>query len=432
MLVSRDYINVDTLEDFGKESFIKLPIENYLNLLGISPIAPQIALINAVNDPRHRFIVACLSRRTGKTYIANIIAQLLILVPGSNVLIMSPNYALSSISWDLQRQLLNKFEVEIERNNAKDRILTLHNGSSVRMGSVTTVDATVGRSYDLVLFDEAALNDKGGDAFQIALRPTLDKVNSKAIFISTPRKNNFFREFFDRGFSPEFPDWASIHSTYADNPRANLKDIAAAKKSMSKAEFNQEYLADFTALQGQIYDAFDKVNHVLDYATVSELIEVVDVIAGLDIGFRDFTALCVIVIASDGRCYLVDEYMNSGVNTKTHAEAIQEKLDKWQIDFVYIDSAAAQTKHDLAELYDIACMNAKKDKLPGIAYVSSRVEQDLLYVDKDCKDSIASLENYRWDTREGLIRETEVHDDYSHMADAIRYALYSHSSNMIQ
>ena len=46
------------------------------------------------------------------------------------------------------------------------------------MGSINQVDSVVGRSYDLIIFDEAALVD-GKDAFNVALRPTLDKENSK-------------------------------------------------------------------------------------------------------------------------------------------------------------------------------------------------------------------------------------------------------------
>ena len=107
--ISRDYVNRETLEDFPVASrFIKLPIEGYLKLLptkdpdtGLACSVfdtinrPQIALINAINDPRHRFVCAALARRLGKRYIANVIGQLVTLVPGANVLIISPNYNLS-------------------------------------------------------------------------------------------------------------------------------------------------------------------------------------------------------------------------------------------------------------------------------------------------------------------------------------------------
>lgn len=223
LVISRDNVPSDQVLEFPVEDrFIKLPIENYLRLLkdpegnSIEPIRPQIALINAINNPDYRYVVAALSRRTGKTFIANVIAQLVAYMPGSNILIMSPNYSLSTISWDMQRSLLKKFEIELVKANAKDKVLELKNGSTIRMGSVAQADSVVGRSYDLVLFDEAALDNRGLDAFNIQLRPTLDKLNSKAIFISTPRGKNWFWDFFMRGFSDDFEEWVSIHSDWQE------------------------------------------------------------------------------------------------------------------------------------------------------------------------------------------------------------------------
>ena len=209
--ISRTDIISSELMNFDQsERFIKLPISEYMNLLGIEPNSSQTALINAINNPKYRFVCAALSRRQGKTYIANVIGQLVSLVPGSNILIMSPNYSLSQISFDLQRQLIKHFDLEVVRDNAKDKVIELSNGSTIRMGSVNQVDSAVGRSYDLIIFDEAALAD-GKDAFNVALRPTLDKENSKAVFISTPRgRNNWFADFYHRGFSDEFDDWACL------------------------------------------------------------------------------------------------------------------------------------------------------------------------------------------------------------------------------
>ena len=90
------------------------------------------------------------------------------------MLIMSPNYALSQISFDLQRQLIKHFDLEVAKDNAKDKVIELTNGSSIRMGSINQVDSCLGRSYDLIIFDEAALAD-GKEAFNVALRPTLAK-----------------------------------------------------------------------------------------------------------------------------------------------------------------------------------------------------------------------------------------------------------------
>ena len=422
--VSRRDILCDELVELESEAkFLKLPINPYLDLLNVTPLPSQIAIINAINNPKYRFVSAAVSRRQGKTYIANIIGQLVSLVPSSNILIMSPNYALSQISFDLQRTLIKHFDLEVRKDNAKDKVIELSNGSTVRMGSINQVDSCVGRSYDLIIFDEAALAD-GKDAFNVALRPTLDKDNSKAIFISTPRgRNNWFAEFFYRGFSDEFPEWASIKATYTDNPRMSETDISEARKSMSEAEFRQEYEADFNTYEGQIWK-FNFETQVKDLSQFEA--RSMDVFAGLDVGYKDPTAMCVIAYDWDeDKYYLLDEYFDAEKTTEQHATQIQRLIDRWDIDFIYIDSAAQQTRFDFAQNYDITTINAKKSVLDGIGHVSSLVDNNKLYVDQQAKETLICLEAYQWDPNPNLMKERPKHDRASHMADALRYALYS-------
>ena len=414
--------------EFKENRFIKLPIDSYMELLGIQPNSSQHAIINAINNPKYRFVVAAVSRRQGKTYIANIIGQLVTLVPNCNVLLMSPNYALSQISFDLQRNLIKHFDLEVLRDNAKDKVIELSNHSTIRMGSVNQVDSVVGRSYDLIIFDEAALVD-GRDAFNVALRPTLDKDNSKALFISTPRgRNNWFAEFWYRGFSDEFPEWCSVKATYHENPRLSEDDIAEAKKTMSDAEFSQEYLADFNVYEGQVW----KFNFAECQQDLAELdTSKMDIFAGMDVGYKDPTAFCVIGYDWDNdKYYLLDEYLDSERTTEQHASEIRKMIEKWDIDYIYIDSAAQQTRFDFAQNYDITTINAKKSVLDGIGHVSGIVDNDKLIVDQRCKETLICLDQYQWDPNPNLLKEKPKHTHASHMADALRYALYSFETSV--
>jgi len=422
--ISRTDIISSELMDFeAAERFIKLPISEYMNLLGIEPNSSQKALINAINNPKYRFVCAALSRRQGKTYIANVIGQLVSLVPGSNILIMSPNYSLSQISFDLQRQLIKHFDLEVTKDNAKDKVIELSNGSTIRMGSVNQVDSTVGRSYDLIIFDEAALAD-GKDAFNVELRPTLDKENSKAVFISTPRgRNNWFADFYHRGFSDEFDDWASIQATYHENPRISDNDISEAKKAMSQAEFAQEYLADFNTYEGQVWN-FNFETQVGDFERLDT--SKMDVFAGLDVGYKDPTALCVLAYDWDEqKFYLIDEYMDAERTTEQHAIEINRMISKYNIDWIYIDSAAQQTRFDFAQNYDISTINAKKSVLDGIGQVAGIIDNDTLFIDQRCSQALSCVDQYQWDPNPNLLREKPKHNMASHMADALRYALYT-------
>lgn len=432
LTVSRADVLTTGVQDFPVPTrFIKIPMDPYLELLGVIPLDPQWAIMNAINNPKYRFVCAAVSRRLGKTYIANVCGQLVSLVPGCNILIMSPNYQLSQISFDLQRSLIKHFDLEVLKDNAKDKIIELSNGSTVRMGSINMVDSSVGRSYDFIIFDEAALAD-GKEAFNVALRPTLDRENSKALFISTPRgRNNWFAEFFDRGFSDEFPEWCSIQADYKENPRMSEADIEEARRTMSLAEFSQEYLADFNTYEGQVWN-FDFENCVTNCAELDLSDRAnIDVFAGMDVGFRDATAFCVFAYFwKEDKFYLLDEFYDAEKTTEKQAENIQELMDRYDIDYIFIDSAHQQTRFDLAQLYDISTINAKKSQLDGIGYVATIVDNNKLYVDQYAKECLLSLDQYQWDPNVNLLREKPKHNRASHMADAIRYALYSFETTM--
>jgi phage terminase large subunit len=426
MELSDSSINVEELNP--QSDFLKISVNKYTDLIGLKLIKPQIGFVNALNDPRYRFITAALSRRTGKSLIANIVGHLISLIPGTNVLIISPNYNLSMISWDLQKNFLKKFDIELERSNAKDKVIELSNGSSVRMGSVSQADSVVGRSYNFIIFDEAALDDKGADVFEVQLRPTLDRPTSKAVFISTPRGRNWFYDYWLRGFDQAFPTWFSMRSTWRDNPRVSEVDIADAQRTLSRAMFQQEYECSFNAYEGLIYDfSFECINE----DPLSFLEPPLDFIMGIDLGFRDPTAM--VVIATDGKNFaIVDEYLDSGKPTRQYAAACRALANKYNTDYIYIDSAAAQTRYDFAFEYDISTINAKKSISDGIGYVSSLVDNKRIYVHPRCNHVIAMFNNSSWDTREGVKMQQPKHDKYSHMNDAVRYALYSHSANAMQ
>lgn len=424
MEVSRAHIDPYNLVEFPlNKRFLKLPVDKFFEMEGVELIPPQIALINAINDPQHRFVVGCLSRRTGKTFSANHIAFLKALEPGTQILIISPNYSLSNISWTEQQKLIKKHDIEVEKMNAKDKEIVLENGSLIKLGSVSQANSCVGRSYDLILFDEAALDPKGVDAFNIQLRPTLDKENSKAIFISTPRGTNYFHDFYMRGYDDKFPFWASIHSTWRDNPRTSEADIQEAKLAMSQAEFRQEYEADFTTFEGQIYEGFDADEYVKDLSGTN--FSNCDAIMGIDAGYKDPTAAIKMYYSfDDTKFYVVSEYLDAQKTTDKHAEHIRKMMGD-DTDFIFCDSAAAQFRQDLAELHDIPSNPSKKSVLDGIAYVQSLVDTGKLIVHKDCIHVIDMLANYRWDPRPELLKPKPIHDAFSHMADALRYALYS-------
>lgn len=446
MYCSRDYINVNELEDFPVDKrFFKISVENFINQMKadngdpIVPNCPQIAIINAINDPRHRFVVGCVSRRVGKSFISFALAFLKSLEPNNKVLVVAPNYSLCEIGWGEIKKYVKQFGLTTIKENAKDREMVLSNNTLIKLASAANADSAVGRSYDLIVFDEAALSDKGGDAFQIQLRPTLDKPNSKAIFISTPRGSNYFKTYFEQGKSEDkhFANWVAIHGTWRDNPRASPEDIEQARLSNSDAYFRQEYEADFSVFEGRVFESFTVDKHFKDLSEMEFDNDEFEGLQGIDHGYKDPTASIAIKYdLNEDIFYIVDEYQTSPTataaqkTTSAHAKEIQRQIDEYDIDFTWCDSAAAAFRGDLAVEHDIATMPANKSVNDGINYICNLLEQGKIIVSTECPIVRDMFINYRWDSREGLSKERPLHNEYSHPADAVRYAIYSYTRNV--
>ena len=203
----------------------------------------------------------------------------------------------------------------------------------------------------------------------------------------------------------------------------SIKFLLEQRDAVGELEFAQEYLADFNVYEGQVWN----FNHERCVADLSELdTSQMDMFAGLDVGYKDPTAFCVIGYDWDKqKFYLVDEYLDAERTTEQHAIEIRKLMNKWDIDWIYIDSAAQQTRYDFAQNFDITTINAKKSVLDGIGHVAGIVDNETLLVDQRCFHTIQAIDQYQWDPNPKLMREKPKHDQYSHMADALRYALYT-------
>jgi hypothetical protein len=64
------------------------------------------------------------------------------------------------------------------------------------------------------------------------------------------------------------------------------QDVEEARRSMSDAEFRQEYEADFSMFEGKIWNLREECITDFDIN-----LDRCDIIAGLDLGYRDATSM---------------------------------------------------------------------------------------------------------------------------------------------
>jgi PBSX family phage terminase large subunit len=404
-----------------KEPFFKIPIDKLLARLPKPTTfnASQLAMVDGLNE--NRFWVHIAGRRTGKSYAAAILAFAKLLEPGQLVTVVAPNFTLSSIIWDYVTDLIRQLEIEVDKFNQKDKVVVLVNKSIFRLQSANNRDSLVGRAANLLIIDEAAIIPDD-EYFTRDLRPALSTFkNSRCLWISTPRgKGNYLYDYYLRGQDSENEDWGSAVYSWRSNPLLSEKDIEEAKRTMPRALFLQEYECEWTTTEAQIYTYLDFDKHVKPIRHLP----FVEIIAGLDVGYRDENVF--VTIGFDGNTYyILDEYVSKESTTSELAGVIKEKIDEFRIDTIYIDSAAQQVKADFAYDYDIYCENAIKSVNDGINFIQTLIEQDKLYFDDEgAVHTYKALSNYKWKTSSDIPKP--VHDWCSHPSDAVRYAVYTH------
>lgn len=404
-----------------KKSFFKLPIEKILDKLpqAVTFNASQLDMIEGLES--NRFWVHVSARRTGKSYAAAILAFAKLLEPGQQVMVVAPNFSLSSIIWDYVTDLIKKLGIETEQYNQKDKVVKLINGSVFRLLSANNRDSLVGRAANLLIIDEAAIIPSD-EYFVRDLRPALSTFHdSRCLWISTPRgKGNYLYDYYMRGQSDEYENWGSAVHTWRSNPRLSEADVTEARNAMTRALYLQEYECEWTSTEAQIFEGIDEEKHLGDYRGLSFN----EVFAGLDVGYRDDNVL--VVVGTDGkRYYVLDEYVSKESTTSELASIIQQKIDEWDIESIYIDSAAQQAKADFAYDYDINTTNAIKSVNDGITFIQNLIEKDRLFFDIDgSKHTFYAMNAYKWNPRTD--QPKPLHDWASHPCDAVRYAIYTH------
>jgi phage terminase large subunit-like protein len=418
--------------------FFKLKIEKLLTKIKNEEGKPvsfnesQWDMVRGLEE--HRFWVHIAGRRTGKSFAAATLALVKLLEPNTQVAVVAPTYNLSTIIWDYMSNFIRQLQLETERFSTKDRVIILKNGSVFRLLSVANRETLVGRGYHLVIVDEAAIIEDE-EYFVRDIRPTLATYNdTRCLFISTPRgQENYLYNYFQRGQPEkhnEFPDWGSGIYPWWTNPRLNKADIDEARHSMTKTLFAQEYECSWLSFENMIYSIPEESlqSKVLDDIKKRKM----DFIAGLDMGYRDETA-CIVIATDYHKFYIVDEYIVNETVTSEIAKNVKLLEEKYDLQAIYIDSQAQQTKADLANDYDVYCENALKGAESvnaGIAYLQNLCEKGCLIIDKDrCPRTLKALRQYKW--KANAAKPTPVHDWTSHPSDAVRYAIYTHQKNQV-
>lgn len=201
-------------------------------------------------DPA-RFKVAALGRRTGKSYLAA--TSLLVKALEKNdkpVLYCAPTIGQAQqIIWKLLHDLGHEV---ITNSHVNSSYIDVANGNRIYIRGADRPDTMRGLGLRYVVMDEAA--DIKESVWSTILRPSLTDVKGEALIIGTPKgKANWFYDSWVYATKGGNPQWSGWQANSKNNPFLDPVEIEAARESMSSFHFRQEYEADFTNPQSDIF-----------------------------------------------------------------------------------------------------------------------------------------------------------------------------------
>jgi len=381
-----------------------------------------------------RFKIPCCGRRFGKTTMAARYLLEKVFTPNSYYWIVGPKYKGGEKEFrvlyrDIIMKLKMKGKVKASYNVKQgDMRIEFPWNTIVEVVSADNKDSLVGEGLDGAIISEAALQTP--DIWEMYIQPALSDKRGWAVFPSTPRGHNWYEGLWQLGQDARFPEYESWRFPTWENVARypggrNDPEILNIERVASKHHFLQEYAAEFTTIEGKIYDEFNPMYHVID----------IDYNPGFknywtfDYGYAaPWVCLDIMVDPSDN-VYVWREYQVRHKSTWEHGLALKSRANPqgFHVDGLHGDPRGADEAATLALLIG----NVFKDDVPwttGIECVKRwlKLQPDgkpKLFIDRSCTELIRQMDRLHTpDIKPGEKNPKEGQHDYDdHGPDALRY-----------
>ena len=385
-----------------------------------------------------RFSVLVTGRRWGKTTICIWeLVKLALTIPRSNYYYLLPYITQAKkTAW---RPFLNDFMYNFPKEirpiiNKSTLSATFPNNSTITFLGTDDPDKLRGDTLHGAVIDEFA--DHPENLLDEIIIPQFLTTNGVMIITGTPKSqhNHFYKRFLKaQQLSEEAikkkkqPLWSAHHYTSYDSPLVKEEDIDDIIEGIPEDIARREWLAEFVNLEGLIFPEFNRAKHVISTEKLKTF-EIENSIGGIDWGFADPCAILKIAYTKCGK-YIV--YFDKQRNNMTNDEACLEikkaedgdaykKVDRWYPDSARPEAIKLMRKYQLRTGKIIKGARSIRD---GISRLQHLFKHDGLLIHQSCIYLIDELEKYCWEKD-----KEEPIDKYNHSIDAMRYAIYAHST----
>lgn len=256
-----------------------------------------------------RFKVVVAGRRTGKTRFAAtmlIIKALECKHTDATVLYTAPTFAMAKVlMWDLLQDLARPVMVKA---NINDGEITLVNHVKIRIRGADSPDSLRGYKLAYAVMDES--KDMRDNVWPLIIRPALSDLRAGALIIGTPEPGESqFRSQYEIGTTGDDPEWKSWLFPTSCNELIDPREIEAAKRTLSTAQFEQEFNASFDTAGSNLikmewlkFD--DNEPKVGDYWITVDLAGFEAVADPNKKKNLDFTAISVVKVTDEGKWWV--------------------------------------------------------------------------------------------------------------------------------
>ena len=383
-----------------------------------------------LHNELQRFNVLCCHRRFGKTTFALMHALRDALTNTKEL----PRYAFVSplrsqsknTAWDMLKQMTRGIP-GATFNEQELRADFPHNQSRITLAGSDSPDTMRGQRFDGVICDE--FGQMHPRVWSEVLRPALTDRKGWAIFIGTPAgMDNNFAEIYQHAE-------ATGGNWYARTYRADETDIIDAeeledaRKSMSKSEFDQEFLCSWSAnTRGSIFgdDMTDAQDEGRICAVPYDKAALVNV--SFDLGVSDMFTMW--FWQEVGReIHFIDYYENSGVGLDHYVKVLKDKPYSYGSYLFPHDVEARELGTGVSRADTLRNMGIMPTVMPRTSpedrIHAARTAFGRLWFDKEkCHEGLRGLRAYRydWDSKNRVLKPRPLHNWASHSSDSFGLA----------
>ena len=311
----------------------------------------QLALDNAVEDGV-RFPVVPAGRRSGKTERAKrFLARQAMWYPNEKYFAAAPTVSQAKKIWWDDLKSLTLSCTHARQPSESELKIYLPNGTEIHIIGLDQPQRIEGINWTGGVIDEIA--DVKGSALQENIMPALNTVNPTrpfyrawCWFIGVPDGLNHYYDMYEYALKGEDPDYKVFHWKSEEILPKDVID--AAKRTMSKRQYMQEYCASFETASGRIYEDYCSNNFTKERILPDEELH-----WSHDQNFTPLSS-CIAVIRNNIP-YFLDEVVLESAISRQSAEEFVEKFKNHRNKKVYIygdPAGRAGEKHGHKSDYD--------------------------------------------------------------------------------